>query len=380
MTAHRFFETVKRALAAQQFCKSYAAFTLATLVFSAMLGGCSVRPIQQDVTRIPTKGIVDHIRCEIKFAVLDKAITKLRQRADDIAQSWPASSPPPAEEARIVETFTSIAKNLTAQRDAILNGDALHTQNGERIIFDPQSLLTPRAIKFYNHFINSGIAYDFTFDILETNNSGLTIDPVRLITNGTVGATVGAGVGLIRANTRRFQLTDTFRGLLENNDLNCGQQPNRSDNLGYPVAGQLGLDELIGTFVDIAEVQLLKANKVLDGSVFGDTMKFTTALSGGVTPHVQIAVLGNRLGLASPATLTLNASRMDTHMLAISLSMGAEGDVPLREPRSRQRRASTAFLPPPNPWAAENINRALVGLKEQRDRNLQDNLTTILGR
>jgi hypothetical protein len=338
------------------------------LLSAVAVAGCSTHPIQQDVTGIPTKQVVDRIRCEVKLAVLDKAISKLRERADAISQSSPDSP-----QARlIVEKLRRIADDLVRQGEI-----------GDRIVFDPRTLPINHAIVFYNHFINTGIAYDFTFDISEVNNSALAADPIRLITNGTAGISVGAGMDLTRNNTRRFQLSDTFGELLANDELKCGQRNTISSNFTYPVAGNIGLHELISTFVDLGEGQLLQKKSPQDGTVFGDTLKFTTNVTGGITPHVQIAAVGNRFGLASPATAHFQATRTDIHTLGISLAMGVEGDVPLLGTPFVERSAGRG-LPAPAPRSGPNVLRAIDNLAIQRNRNLSDalqtNLQTLIGR
>jgi hypothetical protein len=331
------------------------------------LGGCSMHPIQQDVTGIPTKQVVDRIRCEAKLAVLDKAINKMRQRADTIISQAPADPPQAAAQASI------IAGKLRAFAD-----DLARQGEGDRIDFNPATLPTDAAIRFYNHFINTGIAYDFTFDISEMNNSALAVDPVRLITNGTAGLTVGAGIDLTRSNTRRFQLTDTFGELLKNDQLKCGQRDTVSSNFTYPVAGNIGLHELVSTFVDLSEGQLLQKSPQ-DGSVFGDTLKFTTNVTGGITPHVEIAAVGNRFGLASPATAHFQATRSDMHTLGISFAMGVEGNVPLLPTpfiAGGLRRVSSVSAPASG--SEPNVRRAIDNLAIQRARNLTDVLQNSL--
>lgn len=337
------------------------------LLSAVAVAGCSTHPIQQDVTGIPTKQVVDRIRCEVKLAVLDKAISKLRERADIISQSSPDSP-----QARlVVEKLRTMADDLTRQGEI-----------GDRIVFDPKTLPINHAIVFYNHFINTGIAYDFTFDISEINNSAFAADPVRLITNGTAGISVGAGMDLTRNNTRRFQLSDTFGELLASDELKCGQRNTVSRNFTYPVAGNIGLHELISTFVDLGEGQLLQKSPQ-DGTVFGDTLKFTTNVTGGITPHVEIAAVGNRFGLASPATAHFQATRTDIHTLGISLAMGVEGDVPLLGTSFVARSAGRGPATPA-PRSGPNVVRAIDNLEIQRHRNLTDalqtNLQTLIGR
>jgi hypothetical protein len=65
----------------------------------------------------------------------------------------------------------------------------------------------------------------------------------------------------------------------------------------------------------------LQALDTGNSRVFADTMTFTTTLSGSVAPHVEIAPVGNKWGLASPTSFAAFGQRLDKHMLIIGLSM-----------------------------------------------------------
>ena len=47
--------------------------------------GCAIRPIQQDVTGIPTIAVVDYIRCETRLAIQDKAVQLLQSYGSEQA-------------------------------------------------------------------------------------------------------------------------------------------------------------------------------------------------------------------------------------------------------------------------------------------------------
>jgi len=176
--------------------------------------------------------------------------------------------------------------------------------------------------KFYDRYIQTGIAYDFTLDITEENKASLLADPVRLITNGMAGVGLDAAGDFSRNNARRFIMSDTFANLLNdpNPNLICGDRPS---NFAYPIAGRIGIRELISTFIDLNEDKSLLALDSGNSRVFADTMTFTTTLSGSVAPHVEIAPLGNKWGLASPTSFTAFGQRIDKHMVIIGLSMEA---------------------------------------------------------
>ena len=72
--------------------------------------------------------------------------------------------------------------------------------------------------------------------------------------------------------------------------------------------------ELISTFIDLNEDQSLQDLDSGNSRVFADTMTFTTTLSGSVAPHVEIAPVGSKWGLASPTSFSAFGQRIDKHM------------------------------------------------------------------
>jgi hypothetical protein len=260
-------------------------------LFAVVSSGCSIHPVQQDVTGVPPVEIIRHIRCETRLAIQDKAIELLFAYRNGQ-----------------YEPSINLAKALQAQRGQVWK-------------FDPGVLTTQEERAFYDRYIQTGIAYDFTLDITEENRGAFLADPVRLITNGAAGIGLNATGDFSRNNARRFIMSDTFAKLLIDQNLYC--DGDRPSNFAYPIAGRIGIRELISTFVDLNENQSLQALDSGNSRVFADTMTFLTTLTGSVSPHVEIAPLGNRWGLASPTSFAAFAQRIDKHMVIIGLSMAA---------------------------------------------------------
>jgi hypothetical protein len=255
------------------------------LLSAVALAGCSTHPVQQDVTGLRTVNIVNHLRCETRLGIQDTAITLL------IGENGGVTTP--------------FIGELIATRGDIWN-------------FDPARKLNRKEQDFYYRYILTGIAYDFSFDVTEENGAGFSADPIRLITGGTAGVALGASGDFRRNNLRHFIVSETFQDLLLNKELKCSPEY-LSPNFVYPIAGSIGLKELISTFVELNEVKRLAVDKA-SSKVFADTLTFTTTVSGSATPHVIVAPVGNRWGLASPATIGGSASRVDKHMLIVGLS------------------------------------------------------------
>ncbi|MEH2486732.1 hypothetical protein [Bradyrhizobium sp. AZCC 2230] len=264
------------------------------LLIAGASAGCSLHPVQQEVTGVKTPDLVQFIRCETRLAIQDKAI--------ELLNNEDPPNPP-------------IIEQLTLLRGRPWNPQMRTRMNAHE-----------RAI--YDKYIQTGIAFDFSFDITVDNAAAGFADPVKLISNGTAGATLSAGGDFKRENLRHFVVSETAKDLLENVKLGFAledgsvQCPSdyRSSNYAYPISGNIGMKELISTFFDLNEVKTLAVDKATS-DVFVDTLTFTTMVSGGVTPHVFVSPVGNRWGLAAPATLTASGQRTDAHKLIVGLSL-----------------------------------------------------------
>jgi hypothetical protein len=256
------------------------------------LGACAIHPLQQDVTGVPTVDLVNHIRCETRLAIQDKAIAMLRAYKD-------------GQDGRTAY----LAEYLSGIR-------------GKPWRVNPnKDLADAKERAFYFRYINTGIAYDITFDVSEENKAALMADPVRLITNGMAGVGLNSSGDFLRNNQRHFIMSDTFGNLLADARLDC---IDGTPNYAYPIAGKVGIGELISTFIDLNEDRSLQDLASGNSRVFADTLTFTTTLIGGVTPSVQINPVGQKWGLASPTNFAATVTRTDRHMMIVGLSM----DVP----------------------------------------------------
>jgi hypothetical protein len=324
------------------------------LISASVLAACSIHPVQQDVTGVPPRSIVDRIRCEARLAVLDKAINVVRRAAATLRATTPLAA----------NKFDAVAITLESQR-------------GGPIDFDPRNLPTDGARSFYGRYINTVIAYDFLTQGTETNTVALAADPVRLITNGTVGITLGGRGELSRDNQRHFAIADSFEELLYDRTLKCESSDYLPENFIYPVSGRVGLREVIDTFIELNEDKPLSKFPT-SKTVFADTLKFTTTWSGGTTPHFQIDPVGTRLGLDSPTNIALSASRVDTHTLTVGLAMGPPLVVPaVGTPTQFAARSGSRAA---GQMQQSNKDAAFEAIDELRYRSFLDRAGTFIGR
>ncbi|MET4037646.1 MULTISPECIES: hypothetical protein [unclassified Bradyrhizobium] len=146
-----------------------------------LVAGCSIHPVEQDVTGVRTPDLVQYIRCESRLAIPDKAILLFRK--EDQAN-------PLIDELSVLR-----GRQWPSNQRAHLNGI-------EQVIYD--------------RYIKTGIAYDFSFDITEENGASGAADPVKLFTNGIAGLGLSASSDLKRENLRHFVVSETAEDLLEN--------------------------------------------------------------------------------------------------------------------------------------------------------------------
>jgi hypothetical protein len=247
------------------------------------IAGCSTFPRTDDVTRKSTLAIVHQIRCEAKRAVVDIAYNR--------------NNPDPAA----------------------------YTSNYTPI-----------------NYTTASIGYEFTFDITEDNNASADATwglPYTL--GGNFSLMANGSLNRTRHTKRNFKITDSFEELYH---TNCDPPPppgvaSQPENLIYPIAGEIGVYEVVKTFIKLQQIENKKGGEVF---TFGDTLMFTTVLSGGVHPKLVISPLPDRFRLAA-ANGDFSADRTDIHTVVISLA----GDKP-RDPAPKTARSVVrrVLIPP----------------------------------
>lgn len=177
-----------------------------------------------------------------------------------------------------------------------------------------------RAVVDYGYYYKTAaIAYEFTFDVSEENNNSLISSWQQpFISGGGVAIGTNAGLNLVRRTTRTFKLVDTFDQLKA---LLCEIAP-AAPNISYPIAGDIGIYEVVGTFIRLQNLNNRDAGQVF---TFGDTLRFTTVVSGGISPKLTLVPVAGRFGLAEGAA-SFGASRSDIHQVTIGLAGSRPGE------------------------------------------------------
>ena len=125
------------------------------LTASSMISGCSVHPLPDDVTGVPTDTIVRKTRCEARDAIKKSLV--------DWLLAYPAGS---------------------WQRQL---GDAFNSGTRPLQTFD-LTLFRGSEKEIVRTFEDTAIAYDFTLDITETNDFDATVDLLKPFHKGSSSA------------------------------------------------------------------------------------------------------------------------------------------------------------------------------------------------
>lgn len=273
-------------------------FCVTAICASILVSACSVRPIPDDVSPIPTEEIVRSMRCETKFAV----------RAE-IQKGLKIVGLPD-----IVPDLILDPKNLARirQRDK---------ERGDNF-----------ADRILAYGVSS-IAYAFDFYAAETNNLEANLGFKLPLTNGNFDLGASGKFNRLREGKRVFQTVETFSELAK---LHCGKFEVREKNLAYPITGSIGMTKAVETFVSLSE--LGGAEKL-----FTDTLTFTTTLSASLTPKLTLTPIPKSFRLASLDATALSG-RTDVHKVTISfafpdmkkLRQFATADIALQQAATKQ--------------------------------------------
>jgi hypothetical protein len=256
------------------------------------------------------------------------------------------------------------------------------------------------------------IAYDFNFNITENNNAkgDITWQLPFLNEGSNFQLLANADAERQRSSVRTFRIVETFDNL---RTANCSAET-LEKNLPYPIAGEIGIYDVVTTFARLQTVASRKKglgltlphqpstipdipDEALNKVVFrfADTLTFMTTFSGGVTPTLTLAPVPNSFRVTdvnkgfntglTPSGLNalqpgLNAQRQDTHTVIIAMA-----GVPKKIDQIRSR-ANIAAPPSPHSLTSTTLyqlqatakERALYELDRQRLLALQQQSPNLL--
>jgi hypothetical protein len=284
------------------------------------LAGCAIHPLPDDVTRLATRQIVFHIRCEARSAIKHAIVAYLKK-----------------------QDLTEFAERLESGQ--------LPLNQLNRQLYELPPKVRANIVKYEN----AAITYDFTFNITEQNTVTAEVDFINVLSHGVFTMPTKGASDLQRQTVRIFRVNDTFGGLIDFAENRClqGEAP---ENFVYPVSGRIGLDELVKTFVDLNEFQRLTGAKAGDTvPTIADTFNFQTMISGSVTPQVTLTPL-NHLFNVSGASVGVGAMRKDIHTVIVAMSLPP----PPNAPRAPAPGFVGVFGAPQHPATATDRNNLAI--------------------
>lgn len=261
---------------------------IALLALSCALGACSIHPLPENVTGVRTLDIVRKIRCEARDAIVYEALEYLHNNG------YP---------------------NFTEQ-------DLLSIKRFKWR--EPVKSVLP-------YFEDAGIVLAFTLDMAETDGIVASADIIKPLTHGTFTLSPSAGDTVKRENMRVFTVVDNFLELIAlayDDKKYCDFTPS-SPNFQYPMVGEIGLHEIVRTFLYLALFNGLGAkgtNPFEEAALsrgppaMADTLTFTTTITAGLPAKVSFSTVGLRFQ-DMDANITPSVMRVDTHSVIVGLGL-----------------------------------------------------------
>jgi hypothetical protein len=178
----------------------------------------------------------------------------------------------------------------------------------------------------YDGGANGGaIGLVFDFDITENNTAGLNLGLTKIFPSGMFTMNVPPNSALMREAHRTFTIVDTFAEL-KKAEADCSQEAIQS-NFPYPIAGEVGLTEVIDTAIGIDQLGKAQPITTLPGApggqaaVFSDDLTYTTTIDTGlVNPSATFSPVPGVLRLASVSG-SFEANRKDVHQLTVAIAL-----------------------------------------------------------
>jgi hypothetical protein len=273
-----------------------------------LLAGCAIHPVPEDVAGVDTYHIVRQIRCEARETLRRFVITWL----EDLGSDHGAVPGDPIAR-RLAQQYVDAPESVSGFKPGLFPG-----RQYEKV----------RAV--IDVFYNAGIAYTFDFTMSEDNDLSTEINLLKPITRPKFTLGISAGAKRQRTNNRLFTVTDTFSHLLTR--LNAPVRGKRYcdgqiviENYAYPIAGRIGVDKLMRSFIEITLFANLAGKEGKAGAMptMADKLTFTTRVNLSATPKVEFTPIGEALQLAN-ASVTGAVVRNDVHQVTVALALDPE--------------------------------------------------------
>ena len=269
--------------------------------------GCAIHPLPEDVTGVPTYYIVRQIRCETRQAIINTAL------------DW----------------LTNPANQTSHAVDPASQAIGLQFKNGRPIQQFSPKLFRGKVARIISVFYTTGVAYTFDLNMTETNNLDPKIDLLKPFPTSKFTMGLDGTFDRMRENDRLFTVTDSFNDLIQLPDAYCldpvaGRNFVVPENYIYPIAGKIGIQNMIEDFINLTLFGALGgpagsgATPPKGPPTLTDQLTFTTEISATATPTITFTPVGTGFQV-SDASLTGLADRKDVHKVVVSLAIAGPG-------------------------------------------------------
>jgi hypothetical protein len=275
-------------------------FSVAAIAVLLVAGGCTIHPDQENVTRINTFEVVKKIRCETRDSLKHFFFNALDKHPD------------------IVDRLKN-DKNYSFAKF-----------NKQRKL--NQLRLRKELKDALDRYDGALVAYEFAFTITEENNAGAEVGLFSGFRRGVTKSGLTGSADRSRVSLHSFKVFETFEdSLTKLQDGECLYDSEK--NWIYPITGKIDLHPVIEKFFAFTESGTLTGAE--NTPAYSAKLEFTTRLSGGVKPVMELASLGNSTNVVG-ANVNFVSIREDKHVVTVVLTLPADKPTPGVTKKQRQ--------------------------------------------
>lgn len=341
--------------------------------FISLILGCAGRPTTEQMTGLDTARISEAIRCEMRDAFITLLVEALQSsEANDqiaagvsrrhfMAMKMPAGLQEDEnvwkarQESDAFETFlTKAYKNVPGARQEVV-----------------------QVVETYG---KAFIAYKFVFDMTQTDGLEASVDLLSIVSRGTVTTSLGGSFEGKRQAKREFVVADRVDELLTNlptirecNRFRREQKGEAVPNGAYPIAGKIGLEQIVRNFVtanqsgnligQLSDTEILTASDKVPLPTMSERLIFSTTLKGGISPRLELSAPARGTDVET-AMFTANRERLDIHTLILVMQLPSLRGATVAQTRSDAERRRDAEYRRQATQSARELNRL-----EEQDEN-----------
>jgi hypothetical protein len=263
------------------------------------VGGCSIYPLQEDVTGFESHHVSRIFRCQARegfMAQIERALT---------SQDW---------------ADRIIYDGMTGQQTA----DWLRANPENYRQLKIARLIKPAAA-LYSFYADTTISFDFTVDSSESNSAGLDVSLLKKFSSGSSTIGIKAGNDRTRQVKRQFRTYDTFDSLVRKLPVKgCDGIPD-TQNAIYPAIGATRIASLITTFTNLNQHENLGAKDNPLDAAMSDTIVFNTKWTGNINPTISADAVPGRF-VPSQIRLSSDNYRQDIYTVIALVMLPKDRD------------------------------------------------------